>query len=1016
VEQTEEMQEAAHEGSALRTAGITLLSIVLCNVAAGNIYADPTEKVRDAQTAKAALLGAPLSFEANQGQTESQVKFLSRGDGYSLFLTSHEAVFRLRPLAGATAPPAVVRMELRGANRGARITGADKLAGVANYYVGNDPKKWRSGIATYGKVKYQAIYQGIDAVFYGNQRQLEYDFVVAPGADPGQISLGLTGADPSLDAGGNVVLKLADGDLALKKPVVYQNVAGEKKFIGARYTIAGNKVRFHLGKYDHNQTLVIDPIFTYLTYLGGSSVDRIGGITGVGQIFSPNQALAVDSAGNVYVAGQTISNDFPVVNAWQATRNEPGTAYTAFVTALNPTGTALLYSTYLGASVAGGVNLGPVVASSIAWDSFDNAVYVVGTAASSGFPTTPGAFQSKNPSGLYFPFVAKFSASGQLASSTLLGSSDAGYEYGLGVASDSLGQAYVVGFTSYNGCTPQALQNCFPTTPGAVIPGSSVVAGSNGGNGFVSVLNPSLSTLLYSTLLGDPNGASTGYGTEAFGVTVDPNGNFYVVGQTGAATLPVTSGAFQKTLVSSNGIPVVGFAAKFGPVSAKGASLLYLTYLEATGLSYGDLPAGVAADSQGNAYIGGYTNSPTFPLTSGAYNTACPLNGARLCPAAFVTKLNPTGTGLAWSALVEPASFVSAIQLDAQGNTYLIGNNSGAFVAVNPVEPNLNQGGSFVAKLDPTGSTLLFASLIGGTDGVGSLAITGLAVDTPGNIYFAGYDREPTLPTTPGAFQPALKNPGTGNSYDGYIGKISLTPSIMLNGIVPNDSSATTIAPGEWVSIYGLNLAGASANWTGNFPTSLGGTSVTIDGKQAYLWYVSPTQINLQVPDDATTGPVSVVVTSVNGTASATVTLGQFAPSFNLLDAKHVAGIILRSNGSGAYGGGAYDIIGPTGSALGYATVAAKAGDTVELFGVGFGPTNPHVPAGATFAASAPTTNAVSLRINNVSVTPSFAGLSGAGLYQINFTVPAGAGTGDVALVATVGGSSTQPSVVISLQ
>ncbi len=1010
------MQEAAHEGSALRTAGITLLSIVLCNVAAGNIYADPTEKVRDAQAAKAALLGAPLSFEANQGQTESQVKFLSRGDGYSLFLTSHEAVFRLRPLAGATAPPAVVRMELRGANRGARITGADKLAGVANYYVGNDPKKWRSGIATYGKVKYQAIYQGIDAVFYGNQRQLEYDFVVAPGADPKQISLGLTGADPSLDAGGNVVLKLADGDLALKKPVVYQNVAGEKKFIGASYTIAGNKVRFLLGKYDHNQTLVIDPVFTYLTYLGGSSVDRIGGITGVGQISSPNQALAVDSAGNVYVAGQTISNDFPVVNAWQATRNEPGTAYTAFVTALNPTGTALLYSTYLGASAGGGVNLGPVVASSIAWDSFDNAVYVVGTAASSGFPTTPGAFQSKNPSGLYFPFVAKFSVSGQLASSTLLGSSDAGYEYGLGVASDSLGQAYVVGFTSYIHCTAQALQNCFPTTPGAVIQGSSVAVDTNEGNGFVSVFNPSLSTLLYSTLLGDPNGASTGYGTEAFGVTVDPNGNFYVVGQTGAATLPVTSGAFQKTLVSSNGIPVVGFAAKFGPVSAKGASLLYLTYLEATGLSYGDLPAGVAADSQGNAYIGGYTNSPTFPVTSGAYNTACPLNGARLCPAAFVTKLNPTGTGLVWSALVEPASFVSAIQLDAQGNTYLIGNNSGAFVAVNPVEPNLNQGGSFVAKLDPTGSTLLFASLIGGTDGVGSLAITGLAVDTPGNIYFAGYDREPTLPTTPGAFQPALKNPGTGNSYDGYIGKISLTPSITLNGIVPNDSSATTIAPGEWVSIYGLNLAGASANWTGNFPTSLGGTSVTIDGKQAYLWYVSPTQINLQVPDDAATGPVSVVVTSVNGTASSTVTLGQFAPSFNLLDAKHVAGIILRSNGSGAYGGGSYDIIGPTGSALGYATVAAKAGDTVELFGVGFGPTSPHVPAGATFAASAPTTNAVSLRINNVSVTPSFAGLSGAGLYQINFTVPAGAGTGDVALVATVGGASTQPSVVISLQ
>jgi uncharacterized protein (TIGR03437 family) len=261
-----------------------------------------------------------------------------------------------------------------------------------------------------------------------------------------------------------------------------------------------------------------------------------------------------------------------------------------------------------------------------------------------------------------------------------------------------------------------------------------------------------------------------------------------------------------------------------------------------------------------------------------------------------------------------------------------------------------------------------------------------------------------------------LKNPGTGNSYDGFIARFSLAPAIAPGGIVPIDSSVSTIQPGEWVSIFGVNLASASASWTGNFPTSLGGTSVTIDGRQAYLWYVSPTQINLQVPDNPTTGSVTVVVTTPNGTASSSVTLAQFAPSFNLLDTKHVAGIILRSNGSGAYGGGSYDIIGPTGTALGYATVAAKAGDVVELFGVGFGPTSPPVAAGATFSGAASTTNAVSLRINNVSVIPSFAGLSAAGLYQINFTVPAGLGTGDIALLATVGGASTQPTVVITMQ
>jgi len=191
---------------------------------------------------------------------------------------------------------------------------------------------------------------------------------------------------------------------------------------------------------------------------------------------------------------------------------------------------------------------------------------------------------------------------------------------------------------------------------------------------------------------------------------------------------------------------------------------------------------------------------------------------------------------------------------------------------------------------------------------------------------------------------------------------------VNTGGVVPIYSTVSTIQPGEWVSIYGANFASGTATWTGNFPTSLGGVSVTIDGKSAYLWYVSPTQINLQVPDDAANGSVPVAVSTANGMATATVTLARFAPSFNLLDTKHIAGIIIRSDGSGAYGGGTYDIIGPTGSSLGYPTVAAKAGDIVELFGVGFGPTNPTVPAGAAYVGSAPTTNPVTLSIGNKSV------------------------------------------------
>jgi uncharacterized protein (TIGR03437 family) len=270
---------------------------------------------------------------------------------------------------------------------------------------------------------------------------------------------------------------------------------------------------------------------------------------------------------------------------------------------------------------------------------------------------------------------------------------------------------------------------------------------------------------------------------------------------------------------------------------------------------------------------------------------------------------------------------------------------------------------------------------------------------------------------TSGAFQTV--NHGAGKATNAFVTKLNLgstSPSITLGGIVPVDSNVGTIQPGEWVSIFGTNLAGSTVTWNQDFPQTLGGTTVTVDGKSAYLWYVSPGQINLQAPDDTATGTVPVVVTTGNGSATANVTLAAYAPSFLLLDAKHVAGIILRSNGSGAYGGGSYDIIGPTGTSLGYPTVAAKAGDMVELYGTGFGPTTPAVLAGQAFTGAAATAN-VSVIINSqVRVTPAFAGLSGAGLEQINLTIPSGLGTGDVPLVATVGGVQTPSYVVISLQ
>ena len=392
-------------------------------------------------------------------------------------------------------------------------------------------------------------------------------------------------------------------------------------------------------------------------------------------------------------------------------------------------------------------------------------------------------------------------------------------------------------------------------------------------------------------------------------------------------------------------------------------------------------PGGVAVDASGNLYIADTANCVIRKVSGGVITTFAGTNAS--CGLYF----GSSGDG--GPATSAQLNLPWGVAVDSGGNIYI------GVPGAHNVREVLAASGT-IQTVVAAGENYLYK---------GTQSISPIREPSPYNVAVSG-----TSVYVPDQFyQVVWVFNGSGSINGG-------APTITSGGIVPNDSSATTIQAGEWVSIYGVNLAGAPVTWTGNFPTSLGGTSVTIDGRKAYLRYVSPTQINLQAPDDSATGSVTVVVTTPNGTASSTVTLAEFAPSFNLLDTKHVAGVILRSDGSGAYGGGSYDIIGPTGTALGYATVAAQAGDSVELFGVGFGPTSPPVDAGALFSGSASTTNAVSLRINDVNIIPSFAGLSAAGLYQINFTVPASLGTGDVALVATVGGASTQPGVVISLE
>jgi hypothetical protein len=688
-------------------AGVLTLSAAVS--AAGSEKPSGRERMLDPLPGYGAI---PLHFEANRGQTDSRVKFLSRGPGYTVFLTSTETVLLLSKPGGRTGGATALRMSLHEGNPDARVVGREELPGAVNDFSGRDRSRWRTGIPTYGRVAYQDVYPGVDLVYYGNQRQLEYDFVVGPGADPGRIALDFAGADRvEVDARGDLVLHTRAGELRQRKPVVYQVVDGRRHGIAGGYTMTGpRQVRFRVAAYDKSLPLVIDPVLIYSTYLGGSADD-----------FALH--VAVDAGGNAYVTGFTVGSlDFPTVGVLDTTYN--GGARDAFVTKLDPSGSTLLYSTYLGGSADDR-------GQGVALDAEGNA-YIVGSTASSNFPTTPGAFDTI-ANGSNDGFVAKLDPTGSmLLYSTYLGGVGA-TEVGLAVAVDVAGHAYLTGATN----SPD-----FPQTPGTFGRSCSSVA-----DAFVTKLDPSGSTLVYSTCFG-----TTGVDglDEGRAIAVDTAGNAYLTGYTrinqqAGNSFPTTAGAFDTTY---NGGFFDAFVTKVDP---SGSALVYSTYLGGSGDDFGN---GIAVDAAGNAYVTG--SAAAFPTTPGAFDTT-PNGGAD----AFVAKLDPAGSMLVYSTHLGGTAVDAAfaIALDEAANAYVTGGtgSSNFPTTANGFDRSFNGGGGpgispdgFVTKLDAAGARLLYSTFLGGS---GNDEPSGIALDAAGDVYVAGFTTSTNFPTTPGAFQ-----------------------------------------------------------------------------------------------------------------------------------------------------------------------------------------------------------------------------------------------------------------------
>ena len=631
-----------------------------------------------------ALEKLPLTFEPNLGQLDKSVKFFSRGPDYDLFLTSTEAVFsfsqlnaqeskarsRVSSQAGQSQTTkkktSVVRMRMVGANAKPRIEGLSPQSAKTNYFIGNDPRAWKTNAPSYQRIKYVEAFPGIDLEFYDNQQDLEYDFIVAPGADPNKIKLEFKGADRiHVDAQGDLIIHTPLGELRQKKPIIYQETMGGRKQVAGGYVVRKrNEVGFSVGVYDITKQLVIDPALVYSTYLGGSVRSAANGIA----VYSD----PITNTTYAYVIGVTRELDFPTKNAFQPQNNATSESDTVFFAKLNMSASgadSLVFSTYLGGN-------GTEEGSSIAVDSQGNA-YLTGRTSSTNFPLA-NALQTSG--GGVDAFVTKVKADGSaLIYSTYLGGS--GFDRGNSIAVDAAGNAYVTGDTS----SPNfPIQNALQTAVGFHVEAPGII--------FVSKIAPPSgggpATLTYSTYL---------FGTGRYqdfssnGIATDSSGNAYVTGVTSSHDFPITANAFQPTNVTG-GFGRTCFMTQINTLAVGPASLRYSTYFGGTDSpnGTGDVCRAIAVDAVGNVYVTGTALSRNFPTTPGAFKSVSDDDAD-----AFVAKFDTTKSGsqsLVYSTLLgghggrDGADQGWGIAVDAGGNAYVSGfTGTPDFPTVNPV-------------------------------------------------------------------------------------------------------------------------------------------------------------------------------------------------------------------------------------------------------------------------------------------------------------------------------------------